>query len=403
MCPDATGAGVGAGGATERIVVLGGGQAGGWAALTLRAKGFTGEIELIGEEPRYPYERPPLSKELLRGEVAVEQLLLKAPEAYAKAGIGTHFGRRAIGIDRAARTVLLADGAEVGYDRLLIATGARARELHCAGAYETGVHYLRTIDDAQALRGKLETAEHLTVVGGGLIGMEVAASATALGVAVSVIEQAPLIMSRVLPAAVSDFMSKMHTNRGVQLLTGTGVTQITRAGGRLHITCTGGGRIDTDCVLVGIGSIPNDELARQAGLDVDDGVLVDEWGITSDPLIAAAGDVTRHHNPILGRHIRLESWQNAQNQGIAAAANLVAEPAPYAEIPWSWTDQYDCNLQIAGELGAWEATELEGSPEAGQFTIRGVRDGRTVAVVSVNQPREMRAALRSMRREPAHV
>jgi NADPH-dependent 2,4-dienoyl-CoA reductase/sulfur reductase-like enzyme len=262
------------------------------------------------------------------------------------------------------------------------------------GASADRIHYLRGIDDVLALRRSLHGASRLVIVGGGFIGMEIAASAVQLGITVTVLEQAPSLMGRVLPAEIGEYMTARHRAKGVQILTGVKVLGFEDRQAGIAVHLEGGESIAADCAVVGIGAIPNSELAAGCGLATENGIVVDEFGRTEDPDIWAAGDVTSHFNPLLGQRVRLESWQNAQNQAIAVARNLIGKLAPYAEVPWLWTDQYDVNLQMAGLGGSWDEIVLRGVPESGKFTAFGLHDGRAAAAFAINQPREIRTARR---------
>lgn len=376
----------------QRTVIIGAGQAGGTAAAILRQLGYTGSITLVGDERWPPYERPPLSKALLQGTLEIDKTFLRPAAFYAEQNIALITDRHVRAIDRAERLLQLDVGDPLQYDQLVIATGARARSLNVPGSDCQGIHVLRGIDDALALRAALVPSSRLLIVGGGFIGLEIAASARALGIAVTVLEQAPTLMGRVLPPAVASYLASVHASRGVEIRTGVALLGfVAREDGGV-IAQTSVGPMEADVVAVGVGSIPNTELAQASGLRVDDGVLVDEFGRTSDERIWAAGDVTRHFNPLLGRHVRLESWKNAQNQAIAVAKAIAGQPVPYAELPWLWSDQYDLNLQLAGLPQGGEQLVWRGTPEEGRFTVLGLIDGRPSFAITLNQAREMRFA-----------
>jgi NADPH-dependent 2,4-dienoyl-CoA reductase/sulfur reductase-like enzyme len=372
------------------IVVVGAGHAGGRAVEALRAAGFAGQITLIGEEDYPPYERPPLSKELLAGAIPVEKAFIRPPGWYAEQRIELRRGGRAEAIERRAARLHLADGTRLSYGRLLLTTGARPRRLAVAGAHGPRIHYIRAIPDTLALRARLEDGARLAVIGGGFIGLEVAAVARRRGCTVTVIELAPHLLSRVVAPEIGDWFARLHRGHGVEVRTGIRVTEIEDDGRQAVIFTADGERIAADAVAIGVGAVPNTELAEAAGLEVDDGIVVDEFGRTSDPAIFAAGDATRHFNPLLGRHVRLEAWQNAQNQAIAVAKVLAGAGAPYAELPWFWTDQYDLNFQAAGAPLAWDRLVWRGSPEENRFVVFYLQDGRPVGANAVNSAREMR-------------
>jgi 3-phenylpropionate/trans-cinnamate dioxygenase ferredoxin reductase component len=379
----------------HRIVILGAGHAGGRAAEALRAAGFPGKVTLVGSESHPPYERPPLSKDLLAGNCAVERTYLKPRAFYDEAGIGLHLGTQAAEIERRAQRIRLADGTTLAYDSLLLTLGARARRLSLPGATGPGVYYLRDIDDCLTLRDVLGTGKRLIVIGAGFIGLEAAAVARSRCCTVTVLETAATPLARVAPPALGEFFAALHRRQGVELRTDATVAAIERRGEESVITLGSGESLTADAVLVGIGAVPNSELATAANLAVDDGIVVDAHGRTSDPSIFAAGDVTRHFNPLLGRHIRLEAWQNAQNQAIAVAKVMAADVTgggsePYAELPWFWSDQYDVNLQTAGAPTRWDRLIWRGRAEDGKFTLFSLADGIPVGGATVNNARDMR-------------
>lgn len=352
-----------------RVVIAGAGQAGGWFAKTLHGAGFEGEILLVGEERHPPYQRPPLSKEVLVGDRPPESTYLWP------AGLAVDFrgGTRVMGIDREAKCVELSDGAAVGYDKLVLATGGRVRRLDIAGA-----HYLRTIEDAIGLRAALVRGGSVLVIGGGWIGLEAAAAARASGCDVTVVEAADRLCGRVMPGIVSDYLRDLHERHAVRVRLNASVNPHTAA-----------------TIVVGIGIIPNAELAQEAGLDVANGIRVDEFGVTSDPDILAVGDVANLNG------VRIESWANAQNQAIAAAKTLAGIATPYREIPWFWSNQYHVNLQFLGLPRPGQAVVVRGLPAGDKFTLFFLEGDRIGAVVTANRMGELRAARRLMERDMA--
>lgn len=387
--------------AARHIVIVGAGHAGGVAAATFRQAGFAGAITLIGAEPHPPHERPPLSKELLAGTVAVEKTFLRPLAFYAENGIAFRPGETAVAIDRRAQRVELASGETVPYDALLLTVGARARRLSLPGADNPRVLYLRDIADSLALREHLNTPTRIAVIGAGFIGLEAAAAARKRGAAVTVLEVQREPLQRVCPPDIGRFMAELHRRNGVELRTGIAVTEIVETGGALEIRTADNDRLAVDLVLAGIGAQPNVELARAAGLAVDNGILTDQFGRTSDPQVFAAGDVTNHFNPLLGRRLRLEAWQNAQNQAMAVAKVMAGGVEPYAEVPWFWTDQYDVNLQLAGAPERWGDLIWRGSTNDKAFTVFGVTGGKPIAAITVNNGREMRPARELIARQRA--
>ena len=374
------------------IVIVGAGHAGGRAAEALRSAGHQGAITLLGSENHPPYERPPLSKELLAGTIAVEKTYLRPREWYSEAGIDLRLGATAVAIDAAAQRVTLADGSMVPYDALLLTTGARARRLRIPGGDGPRIYYLRDIADTLALRALLVPDIRVAVIGAGFIGLEIAATAAKRGAAVTVIELAPHVLARVAPPEIGAYVADLHRRNGVTIRTGVAVNAIEPAGDAVALVTQDGERIIADLVAIGVGAQPNTELAAAAGLVVEDGVRVDEFGRSSDPNIYAAGDVTRHFNPLVGRAIRLEAWQNAQNQAIAVAKVMAGGGQAFAEVPWFWTDQFDMNLQMAGAPENWDRLVWRGDPAERAFTVFHLADGIPVAVTTVNTARDMRFA-----------
>ncbi len=374
------------------FVVIGAGQAGAWAVDTMRAQGFDGRIVLLGEEEHLPYERPPLSKSVLAGDDGIERTFFHDRAYYDENGIELRLGARATGIDPAERRVHLAGGATLAYDKLLLATGSRVRALSVPGSDLPGIHYLRGIDDMVAIRDALKPGARLVVVGGGYIGLEVAATARKRRCRVTVIETEDVVMSRVVAPQVGRFYADVHRRHGVEIRTRATVTRFAGDGRAERVVCGDGTDIPADLVVVGIGIVPNTELAEAAGLVVENGIAVDEFGRTSDPHIFAAGDVANHLNPLLGRRLRLESWQNAQNQAIAVARAMCGDPVPYSEVPWFWSDQYDLNLQLVGAPERWDETILRGDMADRKFTVFYLAGGTVVAANAVNNAPDIRPA-----------
>jgi len=385
---------------SRTFVVIGAGQAGGWGARTLRDSGFEGRIVLVGDEPHLPYERPPLSKSALLGESEVEDAFFWPREEYETLNIELRLGVSATAIDRAAHRVTLSDGETLVYDRLLLATGARPRLLDAPGADLAGVHYLRAIADTLAIRKDMAAGGGpALVVGGGWIGLEVAAALRKQDRPVVVAEFTDRLCGRAVTPAFSDWLLALHRGHGVDVRLNTAVERFEGDGGRLvRAVLSDGETVDCALAVVGIGVVPNSELAEAAGLAVDNGVVVDDQGRTSDPDIFAAGDLTNHPNPLLGRRVRLESWENAQNQAIAAAKAMLDQGAPYAEIPWFWSDQYDVNLQLIGLPEGWDSEVTRGDPAEGAFVTFYLKDGRIDGAVAVNNGRDLRFARRLMQR-----
>jgi 3-phenylpropionate/trans-cinnamate dioxygenase ferredoxin reductase component len=368
---------------TDRIVVIGAGQAAAQAVATLRAEGFSGALVLIGDEPFLPYQRPPLSKTYLMGTLERERLFLKPERFYTESQCELVLGVSATSLDRTKKTVALSDGRTIGYDRLLLATGARVRRISCPGSALPGVYYLRGIADVDALRSAFGRGRRLAIVGGGYIGLEVAAVAQKSGLEVTVFEYLDRLMARAVSPPVSAFYEKVHREAGVSILLERGVEAF-EGSARLESVRAGGKSHPADIALVGIGIVPNVELAQQAGLACADGIEVNlDCACTSDASIFAAGDCTRH----VGREgiaIRLECVQNAIDQAKHAAMAMAGKPKPYREVPWFWSDQYDLKLQIAGLARAGDEIVLRGNPEAHKFAVFHLRQGAIAAVEAVN-------------------
>ena len=368
------------------IVIAGAGHAGGSAAAMLRQAGWTGPITLVGEEPIPPYQRPPLSKAWLKGEASAETLALRPAKFYADNQIALRLGTRITAIARTDRTVALASGETLAYDTLILALGARARPLPLDGTDLEGVLELRTAADADRLKAALHPGARLAIIGGGYIGLEAAASARSLGADAIVIEREPRVLARVASPILSDFFQTYHRSQGVIIETGTQVAGLQATAGRVSGVHLADGRIiPCDAVLVGVGAIANDELAREAGLPCHNGIVVDHTARTEDPAIYAIGDCTSRPLPLYNRTGRLESVPNALEQAKQAAAAICGKPAPAPEVPWFWSDQYDLRLQIAGL--PFDATDivLRGDLAAGKFALFHLSaDGTVQAVEAMN-------------------
>ena len=377
-------------GSDAAVVIIGSGQAGGRAAEALRLGGHAGPITMIGDESHPPYERPALSKGFLN-DASLEQIAWVRPSAwYTQSGITLLRGRKAVRIDRVHGAVELDDRSRIAYQCLILTTGTRARPLVLEGSDHPRLSYLRTIEDSQRLQRCLGEGAHIVVIGAGFIGMEVAAAARSRGCAVTVLELADMPMARGVPPLLGSFYADLHRQRGVDLRTSTSVRRITDENGRALVQTDNGNALLADAVVVGIGVIPNVDLALTAGLEIENGLVVDEYGRTRDSRIYAAGDVTSHFNPLLGRRVRLESWQNAQNQAIAVARNILGAAKPYAEVPWFWSDQFDLNLQIAGIPQAGDEVVQRGILGHGPVVFFHLRDGKLAAAIGVNSARDVR-------------
>jgi len=367
---------------SENIVIIGAGQAAAQAVQSLRAEGFDGPITLVGDEAYPPYQRPPLSKAYLLGTFERPRLFLKADSYYAEAGCDLLLNTSATAIHRAERSVELADGRRLPYDKLLLTTGARVRRLACPGADLPGIHYLKTIADVDGLQAVFQPGKRIAIVGGGYIGLEVAAVGAKRGLDVTVFEAMDRLMARAVSPGISAFYQAEHEKAGVKLRLRTGVEAF-GGDGKVEWVKAGGETYPADIVLVGIGVIPCDELARQAGLGCEDGIVVDQNARTGDLHIWSAGDCTRHVGRE-GHAIRLECVQNAIDQAKHAALAMTGKPKTYSEVPWFWSDQYDLKLQIAGLARPGDTLVQRGDPAARKFAVFHLRDGKMAAVEAVN-------------------
>jgi 3-phenylpropionate/trans-cinnamate dioxygenase ferredoxin reductase subunit len=377
----------------DHVVIVGAGHAGGSAAALLRQYGWQGPITLIGAEPTPPYQRPPLSKGWLKREANAAALALRPATFYPSNAITLRLATQARAIDPANRSVMLCVGEPVRYDRLILATGARPRMLRTPGHDLAGVLALRSVADADLLQAALTRGSRLVVIGGGYIGLEVAASARALGVAVTVVEREARVLARVASTPLSEFFTRAHAANNVRVLCGASIAAINGEAGRVTaVDLTDGTTLPCDTVLIGIGAAPDDALAHQAGLACDDGVVVDLSARTSDLRIHAIGDCTRRPLPLYGRSFRLESVPNALEQAKQAAADLCGRPPPTPEVPWFWSDQYDIRLQIAGLPFDVDDIVLRGDPNGGKFAAFHLAvDGAIQAVEAINAPAEFMA------------
>jgi 3-phenylpropionate/trans-cinnamate dioxygenase ferredoxin reductase subunit len=378
------------------VVVAGAGQAAGEFAFRLRQSGYEKPITLIGEEAHLPYQRPPLSKAFLAGDITSDSLLLRPPASYEKSRIDVVGNTRVERIDRAAHSITLSTGAQHGYEKLVLATGGRVRPLICPGSDLAGLFYLRTIADVDFLRQRLAARTKLVIIGGGYVGLEVAAVARKHELDVTVIEAAPRVLARVAGLEISAFYEQAHRAAGVAIHTGAAVESLTEGepGHVGHVVLTDGRRFPADCVLAGIGLLPNVELAAEAGLKVDNGIWVDEYCTTQDPDILAIGDCSNHPSSFLGRRARLESVPNALEQARVAADTISAKMVPYSAIPWFWSDQYNLKLQAVGVSENYDQVVQRGSMEERAFTMFYLRAGIVIAADSVNRPADFMAAKR---------
>ncbi len=365
------------------VVIIGGGQAGFQAAASLRAEGYDQRIVIVGDEPHIPYQRPPLSKGFLVGKQEARHATLRPAAFYETQRIDLVCGQRVTAIDRAGRRVDLTSGASIEYDSLVLATGTRNRLLPVEGVY-----YLRTLDEAGELRQRLNAANAVVVIGGGFIGLEIAAAARTLGKPVTVIETLPRLMARVVAPVVSEYFRAQHAAQGVEVLLNAAVAEI-RAG---EVVLKDGTSRAADLIIVGIGVVPNLELARDSGLAVANGITVDEYLRTDDERIYAIGDCADYPSPFAPVRVRLESVQNAVDQAASVAKAIVGNAVPYQSAPWFWTDQYDIKMQMVGLSQGFDEVVARGDPESRKFSVFYFREGRLCGVDSINRPADHLAA-----------
>lgn len=385
--------------ARKTVVIIGAGQAGAQAAYALREHGFAGRIVLVGDEAQAPYQRPPLSKVFLAHGLSVDRLYLRPLSFYSSNNIDLRLHSPVERVDPKGGQVFLHGGARIDYDQLLLATGSRPRQLQVPGSRGPDIHYLRTIQDALRLRAKIGPGRRVAIIGGGYIGLEVAAIASAAGAVVSVLETEDRVLGRVTTSAVSEFFAAAHRRHGVAIQCTNRVTAF-EGGERLEAIVSERGSEEADLAVIGIGAEPNVELAKDAGLLCDNGIVVDEHCRTSDPNIFAAGDCTRHFNALLRRRLRLESVQNAVDQATIAALNMIGRECRYAEVPWFWSNQYEHKLQTAGSFEGYDAIEVRGNYESGKFAVVYRKHGALLAIDAVNMPREYMTVRKQLREHP---
>jgi 3-phenylpropionate/trans-cinnamate dioxygenase ferredoxin reductase subunit len=374
------------------IVIIGGGQAGAQAIDTLRREGFGGRLVLIGDEPELPYQRPPLSKKYLSGEMAADRLSFRHRAFYDEHRVELRLGEKAVRLDAAAGQVDLADGGTIAYDRLLLCLGAASRQLTCPGADLAGVHYLRGLADVPPIQAGIKAAARVVIIGGGYIGLETAATCRKMGCDVTVLEMADRIMNRVAAPPVSRYFSQEHAAHGVNIVCDTRVVCIEGAGRVERVVCADGSSHAADMVVVGVGAVAATELASAAGLTCDNGIVVDEYCRTSDAAIFAAGDCTNHPSIRFGRRVRLESVDNAFEQAKTAALNMLGRQVIHDRVPWFWSDQFDNKLLIVGLSQDYDSQVLRGDPAARSFSVCYLKGRELLAVEAVNHSKDYMAA-----------
>ena len=373
----------------DSVIIAGAGHAAGQAAVSLRQEGFGGRILMVGEEPYLPYQRPPLSKKYLSGELEIERLYVRQQKFYDEHNVDVRLATRVEAIDRSNQQVTLSDGSQESYDRLILATGSQVRKLTIPGHDLDGVHYLRTISDVDAIREHFKPDARMVIIGAGYIGMETAAVAVSHGLDVTVVETADYIMARALAPEVAEFFRQEHAAAGVKILCGRDPNAEIIGNGKVTaLRGADGNELPADLIIAGIGILPTTDIAAAAGLACDNGIVVDECCLTSDPHIFAIGDCTNHPNQLLGKRLRLESVHNAQEQAKTAAATLCGKLKPYNQIPWFWSDQYDLKLQIVGLSGDHDQLVIRGDFADRSFAAFYMKGDLLIAVDAVNSARE---------------
>ena len=376
----------------SRIVVLGGGQAGAQAVETLRREGYLGDLVMVSEEPHLPYQRPPLSKKYLSGELTEERLWFHHQSFYDEHKISLRLGLRAEKIDALARAVILSSGERLQYDRLLLCTGSLPRRINLPGSESSGIRYLRGLEDIPAIRSAMISGARVLIIGGGYIGLETAATARKLDCQVTVVEMANRVMNRVVAPSVSAYFESEHRMHGVNIVCNMQIQRLEGDGGIERVLCADGSCLNVDLIVVGIGAIPNTQLAVEAGLDCDNGIVVDQFCRTSDPAIFAAGDCTNHPSLRFDTRVRLESVDNAFEQAKAAAKNMLGRPVMHDRVPWFWSDQFDNKLLVVGLSQGYDQQVLRGDPATRCFSVCYLHGGELLAVEAVNNPKDYIAA-----------
>ena len=380
------------------ILIVGAGQAAAQAVETLRRRGHVGPLTLVGDESLLPYQRPPLSKKYLAGRMEADRLLFRHAAHYAEHHVDLHLGFQAVRLDALAQRVEVADGTHFEYERLLLATGSQPRLLSVPGSELAGVYYLRTAGDVDRLRAELTPGRRAVIVGGGYIGLEVAATSRELGLEVTVVEATNRVMNRVVSPAVSQFYEAEHARHGVQILCNARVQELRGHGGGVgnervaSVRLADGREVAADFVLVAIGVVPTESLARDAGLSCDDGIVVDQYCRSSDAHIWAAGDCTQHPSIHYGARVRLESVDNAFEQGTSAALNMLGLTTVHDKVPWFWSDQFDLKMVIVGLATGFDQLVLRGNPANRAFSVCYLKAGELIAVETVNHIKDQMAA-----------
>ena len=372
----------------NEIVVIGSGQAAIQAVMSLKRNEFTGSIKVIGEEDHLPYQRPPLSKDFLLEEYKPERVSLKKKEFYEENGVDLILGKRAESIDTILKEITLSDENKIRYDQLIIATGSRVRKLNVPGSDKKGIYYLRDLDDANALKQRLKKNKKMVIVGAGYIGLEVASVAASLGVEVTVIEMANRVMNRTVDPMISSYYQKLHESHGVKIHLDNGLKAFEGGDSVNAVRCSDGLMLEADLVVIGAGVLPNQEIAIEAGLECNNGIMVNEFGETSTAHVYACGDCTNHPNKGLNTRLRLESVHNAMEQSKTVANTIMGNKEPYDQVPWFWSDQYDHKLQLVGISGDHDEVVMRGLESEQKFLLFYLKNSELIAVNAINSSKE---------------
>lgn len=372
----------------NEIVVIGSGQAAIQTVMSLKRNEFTGSIKVIGEEDHLPYQRPPLSKDFLLEEYKPERVSLKKKEFYEENGVDLILGKRAESIDTILKEITLSDENKIRYDQLIIATGSRVRKLNVPGSDKKGIYYLRDLDDANALKQRLKKNKKMVIVGAGYIGLEVASVAASLGVEVTVIEMANRVMNRTVDPMISSYYQKLHESHGVKIHLDNGLKAFEGDDSVNAVLCSDGLMLEAELVVIGAGVLPNQEIAIEAGLECNNGIMVNEFGETSTAHVYACGDCTNHPNKGLNTRLRLESVHNAMEQSKTVANTIMGNKEPYDQVPWFWSDQYDHKLQLVGISGDHDEVVMRGLESEQKFLLFYLKNSELIAVNAINSSKE---------------
>ena len=370
------------------LVIVGAGQSAAQCVLILKRNNFEKPIVVIGEEDHLPYQRPPLSKDYLSGDVGLDRIYMKTQDFYDQNNVTVKISTKVLSLDRKEKMIDLSKGVDLPYENLVLATGSRVRQLEVEGSGLKNINYLRSINDSNSLKEQFKKGKSLVIIGAGYIGLEVAAAAVKKGMRVTVVEMEDRVMSRTVDPIISDYFDTLHRNKGVEIILGSALKEFEGKTFVEKVVCTDGTTLDADSVVVGVGILPNQELAESAGLRCNNGILVDEFGRTEDPSIFACGDCTNHPNFYVNKNIRLESVHNALEQAKTVALSLLGKPEKYDQVPWFWSDQFDEKLQIVGLSGDHDETVVRGSIEENFFMLFYLKRGELIAVDSVNNPKD---------------